>query len=31
MLNTKMCHPGLPLVVNEEEQVGLGHESSDLF
>lgn len=28
---TKMCHAGLPLVVNAEEQVGLEHESPDLF
>lgn len=31
MLISKMCHPGLLLMVNVEEQVGLGHESPDLF
>lgn len=31
MLITKLWHPGLPLVVNVEEQVGLGRESPDLF
>ena len=31
MLVTKMCHPGFALVVNAEEQVGLGHESPNLF
>lgn len=31
MLVTKMSHPGIPLVVNVAEQVGLGHESPSIF
>lgn len=31
MLITKMSQPGLPLVVSVAEQVGLGHESPNIF
>lgn len=31
MLITKMSQPGRPLVVSVAEQVGLGHESPNIF